>query len=247
MILDSILPIPDIFSAKRVLAIQPHYDDNDIAAGGTLARLSAAGARVDYLTVTDDQLGLIDPSLSFEDAEKVLRSEQTKAGRIIGVGEQHWLGYPDAGEYNQDELARKIIRVMREFKPDLIFCPDPWLPYEAHPDHVRTGLAAACATQLFGLPRLKIDAEIDMGFKPYELLGVAFYFTREPNVFPDISREKVKKDLAIQSYKAQFTPEGMDQLLMVLEAKAQALGQAQGVEYAEGLKVLQTLQLHCGL
>ncbi len=32
MTLDTILPTPDIFSARRVLCIQPHYDDNDIAA-----------------------------------------------------------------------------------------------------------------------------------------------------------------------------------------------------------------------
>ena len=37
MTLETILPIPDLFQARRVLCIQPHYDDNDIAAAGTLA------------------------------------------------------------------------------------------------------------------------------------------------------------------------------------------------------------------
>ena len=53
------IQIPDIFSAKRVLAIQPHYDDNDISAGGTLARLAESGAELIYLTVTDDLAGII--------------------------------------------------------------------------------------------------------------------------------------------------------------------------------------------
>ncbi len=38
-----LIPIPDLSSARRLLCIQPHYDDNDIAAGGTIAALAAAG------------------------------------------------------------------------------------------------------------------------------------------------------------------------------------------------------------
>ena len=53
-------PVPDLFSATRVLAIQPHYDDNDIAAGGTIAALIDAGIEVVYCTVTDDLVGVVD-------------------------------------------------------------------------------------------------------------------------------------------------------------------------------------------
>jgi LmbE family N-acetylglucosaminyl deacetylase len=40
---DNPFGIPDLSTAKRVLAVQPHYDDNDLAAGGTLAALAAEG------------------------------------------------------------------------------------------------------------------------------------------------------------------------------------------------------------
>jgi LmbE family N-acetylglucosaminyl deacetylase len=70
---ESILPKPDIFQAKTVLFVQPHYDDNDIAAGGTLAAFHAAGARLVYLTVTDDLVGVIDPTLSDEEAAAQLK------------------------------------------------------------------------------------------------------------------------------------------------------------------------------
>ena len=33
----------EILQAERVLCVQPHYDDNDIAAGGTFALLADAG------------------------------------------------------------------------------------------------------------------------------------------------------------------------------------------------------------
>jgi len=246
MVLESIIPVPDIFQAKRILAIQPHYDDNDIAVGGTLAKLAAAGARIDYLTVTDDQLGVIDADLSVAETQAQLRSEQAKAGEIIGVAEQYWLSYPDAGEYSVDGLTRDIIRVMRRLKPDFLFCPDPWLTYEAHLDHLRTGQAAAYASQLFGLPRWKTDPETDASFTPYELQGVAFYFTRVPNVTPDIADMKVKKEQALRCYQTQFSSEEMDQLLMVLEMKSKTWGEEHGVDFAEGFKAMHPLQLHCG-
>ncbi len=88
---------PDVYAAKRILAIQPHYDDNDIAAGGTLAQ---RGAEIYYLTVTDDLIGVIDDALSPEAAAAQLKAEQHQAGEIIGVTDQYWLGYPDAGKYD---------------------------------------------------------------------------------------------------------------------------------------------------
>src|SRR5512143_3646479 len=100
MTIESLLPIPELFSAKRILCIQPHYDDNDIAAAGTLTQLARNGAELFYLTATDDLMGVVDTSLSDEDAAKALKDNQFAAGRIVGIREQYWCGYPDAGEYS---------------------------------------------------------------------------------------------------------------------------------------------------
>ena len=56
MTIETILPMPDIFSAKRILCVQPHYDNNDIAAAGILTQLAKRGAELIYLTVTDDRV-----------------------------------------------------------------------------------------------------------------------------------------------------------------------------------------------
>ena len=32
--------VPDLSGARRLLCIQPHYDDNDLGAGGTIAALA---------------------------------------------------------------------------------------------------------------------------------------------------------------------------------------------------------------
>ena len=70
--------IPDLKQARRVLCVQPHYDDNDIGAGGTIASLAAAGADVWYLTATDDLVGVLDASLSDEEARRRLGKRWTE-------------------------------------------------------------------------------------------------------------------------------------------------------------------------
>jgi len=49
---------------------------------------------------------------------------------------------------------------------------------------------------------LKTDSDTDRNFAPCDLRGVAFYYTREPNVFPDISGVKAKKEQALRYYQA---------------------------------------------
>ena len=77
----SLSPTPDIFSCKRVLAIQAHYDDIDIAVGGLVAQLVKNGAEVLYVTVTDDLAGVIDLTLSKEVAAARLAVRTTAGGR----------------------------------------------------------------------------------------------------------------------------------------------------------------------
>jgi LmbE family N-acetylglucosaminyl deacetylase len=239
--------IPDLFSARRVLCFQPHYDDADIGAGGILALLHDRGVEVSYVTITDDLVGVIDVDLPDEQASEQLRNEQLEAGAIIGVDRQIWLDYPDSGDYNYFDMRRQVIRLVRLFKPDFLLAPDPWLPYEAHRDHINTGLAVAEASYLHTMKRLKTDPEVDASYRPYLLEGVAFYFTRVPNLTVDITGARERKRRALACYRGQFGPQELAYLLSRLEEEERAAGQAAGYEYAEVLKVLRTEQLHISI
>lgn len=246
--IESIIPIPDLMSARRILAVQPHYDDNDIGAGGTLALLHELGAEIHYLTVTDDLMGVLDTSLSPLEAKKVLEAEQIRAGAVIGVSSQIRLGYPDAGRYDYFELRANLLKYMRLLKPDFIFTPDPWLAYESHRDHIQCGLATASAANLVSLPRLpSSDPEVDREYQPHNLNGVAFYFSAYPNTPVDIRKTNEKKTQAIRSYEAQFMSEDMEMLLQMLTMKESQYARSQGMLLAEGFKVMAPMQLHCGL
>jgi LmbE family N-acetylglucosaminyl deacetylase len=248
MTLESILPIPDIFSAKRALCVQPHYDDNDIAAGGTFALLEKAGVEIIYLTVTDDLMGVVDRSLSAEQAATALERDQLAAGAIIGVDQQIALGYPDAGVYDYFALRRDILKYLRLLKPDIVFAPDPWLTYEAHRDHIQTGMAVAEAVIFLGLLKIaSSDPAVDAAYAGHELKGVAFYYTREPNQVIDVTPAWDTKVAALRCYEAQFDPQGMQELLFALEMKSLQVAEGEPFERGEPLKVLHPAALHCGL
>lgn len=239
--------LPDLSQARRVLCVQPHYDDNDIGAGGTIALLHDQGAEIFYLTVTDDLVGVLDADLPEDQARQQLRQEQVRAGEIIGVTWQSWLGYPDAGEYNYYELRRQIARYVRLLRPDFLMTCDPWLTYEAHRDHIQTGLAVAETALLYNLPRFKTDPEADRKFEPYELNGVIFYYTSAPNATIDITEVQQRKHRALDSYRAQFSPEGMAELHQELDFVERMFGSAAGFEAGETLKILRPHQLHISL
>jgi len=247
MTIETLLPIPDMTTAKRILCIQPHYDDNDIAAAGTLKQLQQNGAELFYLTVTDDLMGVVDDSLSPEAAAEALKRDQLAAGKIIGVKEQYWLGYPDAGEYNYFDLRRDLLKYMRSIQPNLVFTPDPWLTYEGHRDHIQTGLAATEAAMFAGLTKIaSSDPEVDSAYEGHDIQGIVFYYTREPNHIADLSETWDEKIAAVRCYQAQFEPEDMEMLVMGLEMKSRQVAASADFERGEPLKVLHPQSLHCG-
>lgn len=243
-----LIPIPDLLRAQRLLCVQPHYDDNDIGAGGTIARLALAGAEVHYLTVTDDLVGVLDRELSDAAARGRLIAEQLRAGLELGVRAQHRLDFPDAGEWSAFALRREVVRHLRLLRPDFVVTVDPWLPYEAHQDHVRTGLAVAEACLLFGLPRFSSgDAVLDADFEAFRLRGIAFYFSAGANTVVDIGATRARKHRALDAYTAQFSSEGLGALHAALEHKEREWAIGRGFEYGEAFKLLAPGHLHVNL
>jgi len=238
------IQIPDIRKARRVLAVQPHYDDNDISTGGTLAALAEGGAELFYLTMSDDLVGVIDETWSAEESTRRLRDDQARAGEIIGVVQQYWLGYPDAGEYNYFDVRRDIIKHIRMVRPDIIVTMDPWMLYEAHSDHVMAARATAEAAILYDFMRLKTDPEVDKNYEPHPLQAVVFHATSYPNTVFDVSSTIEKKNAAIRCYKAQFPESAFDGLVNRTMAYTSYIARNEIFEYGEALKIVPPGLLH---
>lgn len=224
--------------------MQPHYDDNDIAVGGALAKLAEQGTEIFYLTVTDDLVGIVDQSLSEADKLAGLKADLDRAGKIIGVKDKFWLGYPDAGKYDYFDVRRDIFQHIRVIRPDFVITCDPWMPYEFHNDHIVAGKAAADAACLYGLLRLQTDPAVDAAYEPFELQGIAFYASAYPNTVVDITDVWQKKREAVDQYRMQFSAAEMEMLLYRLEMWARHTAADASFAYAEAFKVMYDWQLH---
>lgn len=247
-----LIPLPDLEAAREVLCVQPHPDDLEIGAGGTIAKLVKAGAHVTYVTVTDGGLGSIDPAVTRSKVAAIRRVEQEKAAAILGVADLVWLGYPDAAPLPPLELREKLMVLIRARQPQAVLIPDPWLPYEAHPDHRAAGLAAAEAILFSGFPTEGQGERV----KGFDVPTVAFYFTARPNTFIDVDATWEQKMAAIRAHESQFNETTLAMFSFYFDVKARENAEAARkraaesgrpeptMERAEALKVLTPIHLH---
>jgi LmbE family N-acetylglucosaminyl deacetylase len=226
---------------EKVMCVQPHPDDTDVAAGGTVAKLAARGVEVVYVALTDGRLGTHDPAVRPEELAEERRREQEEAARILGVKELVWLGVRDGELQPTLELRWKLVEIIRRFKPDLVMAPDPWLTYEAHPDHRHAGILASEAVLFAPLPH----AAPSEGLRPHAVRYVAYYWTRKPNVFVDVSGYVDAKLRAVRSHRTQFG--GAQAIEDVLKAYMRLVGKRCGAAYAEAFKVLTPFHFHCNV
>lgn len=231
-------PFP-LEEAKVVLFVQPHPDDVDLALGATVSKLSSEGKKVYYLTVTDGRKGTFDPNTDEGELARTRKREEEKAAEILGVHELLWLDFEDLGDYSVEEARREVVRVLRNVNPDVVITVDPFLPYESHPDHRKTGLAVTEAVAFAGLPTFDRES-----FKPTEIKSVGYFFTAYPNTFVNVDGHFEKKLLAIEQHKSQFDPEYLRLVQEYLTERARTFGRKIGCLYAEELKLLSVNALH---
>ncbi len=238
-----LLNLPHVLDVKKVICVQPHPDDNEIGMAGTLLELADRGCEIVFVTVTDGRSGVYDENRQSQDIVKIRSREQVEAGKIIGVSRQVNLDFPDAGNYGEDEVFHKLIVAFRKLQPDIVFTVDPWTPYEIHPDHIKTGRAAARAVLFSNNQILFSDVE------PVLIPQVGFYATSYPNTFIDVTKHWDLKLAAISAHKSQFdNPEG-EMVKAYLSYEGQQLYEKHveplnDIGFAEAFKILAVQQLH---
>ena len=239
------LGLPDLLSVKRVICVQPHPDDNEVGAGGTIYTLHQRGCEVVYVTVTDGRAGAPDSTVNPDHLVHDRQREKMRAGQILGVSRQIDLGFPDGGSYYADEVAKQLVEIYREIRPDMVMTVDPWAPYEAHPDHQKTGMAVARAL-LFSNNTTMYPI---VSAAPVDVPQVAFYATSYPNTFVDVTDSWDKKLASIQAHKSQFDNPGWPVLSEYFRYQAREMYRQAKQDpatdgYAEAFKVLAARQLH---
>ena len=112
-------------SLERALAVMAHPDDVDFGCAGTIAQLTESGVEVTYCIITDGDAGGFDPAVPRTQIGSIRRAEQTAAAKEVGVTDVRFLGYPDGRLEVTFDLRRDIAQVIRQVRPQRVFCQSP--------------------------------------------------------------------------------------------------------------------------
>lgn len=104
--------------SRRYLMIGAHPDDADIRFGGTAIKLAKAGHIVKFVSFCNGDCGHFAMEKSALAARR--RQEAAAAKEVFGIDEYEVLDHHDCEVVPSLEFRREIIRVIREFQPDVV-------------------------------------------------------------------------------------------------------------------------------
>lgn len=220
--------VPDSsLSGRTVLAVFAHPDDESLACGGTLARLSDAGVRVVLLCASRGRKGYAsDPALVPDgDLGSVRADELRQAARVLGVTEVVIFDHPDGDLRWADEpvLLEEIVSAIRTYRPDAVITfgedglywhLDHIGIHERTEDAVRTFGDAAPPLYYVTIPKGVMRAVVDnataRGWAPPEsgfwsLVPDAFgLLARQPSFVVDVRDWVPRKLAALLCHRTQM-------------------------------------------
>lgn len=178
------VPIPKIEEQQRLLFVGPHPDDVEVACGGTVAKLAAAGKQITFLVVTNGCVGSVN-GLEGETLVQTRQKEALASAALLGVSDVIFLPYDDGCGYDLRQVTRDIVKVILDKKPQMVFCPDYTVPSECHPDHLNVGKAVTDA--LFFAQWQPLTSRLGLS-GCVKQVNVAYYYTHAPNAYVGVKR-----------------------------------------------------------
>lgn len=177
------------------LVVGAHPDDAEIGMGGTVARFAAAGKRIVFVDLTYAECS------SNGDVES-RQQEAADAAVVLGVAQRINAGLPDRGIQLIPEQVNVLARIIREFRPDVVFGP---ASTDRHPDHVKSSALVQEALMNARLRKIMPDqpAWTVRAYWQYHIHQWA-----NPQWFVDVSAYYPMKQQALACYHSQFTPPG---------------------------------------
>jgi bacillithiol biosynthesis deacetylase BshB1 len=225
-----------------LLVFGAHPDDCELFVGGTVAKLVRLGHRVGIVDLTEGEM-------SSRGTLEERRRESAEASAILGIQERINLALGDTLLQNTPEARLRIIEVLREYRPALVFYQ---YPEDRHPDHVKGGLLVRDACFYANLKKIETERE---PFKPQEevlFLGNIVGKAVNPTFVVDITETFEQKMRALKAYRSQFyNPEykfsdtfiSSKEFFEMIELRARFYGSLIGVVYGEAFVVEKALRM----
>lgn len=217
-----------------VLAIGAHPDDVELTCGGTILKLVRQGRKVGVLDLTEGELGT-------RGSREIRASEAAEASKILGLSVRESLGLPDGGIESTPETRTSVIRLIRRYRPEILFIP---YHMDRHPDHEHAHVLARESWFYAGLQKIATD---DGGLPQEPHRPKAYFCFMQwqqfvPSFIVDVSAEAEEAFKAMQAFKSQFfNPESRERETMLsapgflesMKTRLAYFGDRIGVRYGE--------------
>lgn len=224
-----------MFEKLDILAFGVHPDDVELGCSGTILASVAQGKKVGIIDLTRGELGT-------RGSAEIRKEEAENAAKVLRVAVRENLGMADGFFQNDESHQRKVIEVIRKYRPEIILCNST---EDRHPDHGRSAQLVADAAFLSGLRKIEtlVLEEQQQEWRP----KYVFHYIQDRFLHPDfvfdISDYIEDKLKSVLCYKTQFYNPELDEpetyisnpeFFEAVKARAMMLGKRIGVKYAEG-------------
>ena len=220
-----------------VLITTAHPDDAESAMGGTILKLLAEGKKVGICDFTRGELGT-------RGTAEIRDKEAAEADKRLGLTVRANLGFRDGFFPNDEEHVRRVIEVIRRFKPEIVFTNPPC---DRHPDHGRAHDIAIQAAFLSGLPKIETQhrGKNQEAWRPARVFHYIQSHQHTPDFVVDVTAHWKKKINALKAYGTQFgkndnlseEPETVisrEDIWDYFDGRGRAVGRKIGVTFGEG-------------
>ena len=219
-----------------ILAFGAHPDDVEMGCGGTIAKSTALGKIVGIIDLTRGELGT-------NGTPELREKEANLASEIIGAKFRLNLGFQDGFIFNNKENQIKVVKAIRQFRPDIILSPTQ---IDRHSDHGKASDLIYEAAFLSGLSKLetKYENKVQNPWRPRINLNYQQWNDFKPDVIIDISEFIDTKKEAIMAFKSQVlkdssrksTKINSDNFIESIKYRAKNFGRLIDKEYAEAFQ-----------
>lgn len=221
-----------------ILAFGAHPDDVELSCAGTLAVEINNGKTVGIIDLTRGEMGT-------RGTPEIRAKEAQDAAGILGVKVRVNLGFKDALFLNDEQHKREVIKMLRLYKPQVVFCN---AISDRHIDHGRASQLVSEACFLSGLKKIEtqINGQIQEPWRPSKIYHYIQWHDIKPDFVVDISSTINTKIQAVKAYESQFynpdskepqTPITSSNFMESISYRARNFGRIIDVDYAEGFTI----------
>jgi bacillithiol biosynthesis deacetylase BshB1 len=228
-----------------VLVFAAHPDDAELAMGGTIARFANDGFSVGIVDLTRGEMGT-------RGSADTRQKEALEAAKILKTSIRENLLIPDGDIEITNGNIRKVVMLMRKYKPKIVFAP---YFRDRHPDHISASKLIKRAMFVSGLEKIK-TSESEIAQRAYRPAKIFYYmqtYTFEPSFIVDICNFFETKMKSVWAYSTQFhNPESNEpetfisspEFIEYVDARAKYYGFQIGKKFGEPFYCEEKIELN---